>query len=855
MVQEGAAALVMGLVLSGLTGCSGGGPAPTKGEIPTPHALPAPVDDGESHLLARDVPFAELSVPADVREGAPLGTGAALRDLELVGGDANKGFTFRAPNPVKPRGLFFFRAQPGMRLSHGEIRQLPFRPRQRRTTHLSWSMDRDFVTVYDRSQNVPENLVLHYPKAVERERAMHYALAREAGLVDDEADFVRATVQSGWTSRQGLLLPAPTTAGFDVEVPPSGVLTFAPGVARPELADLPPSDGCTLAITVDGQEVWKRDLQPLPAGSQAEPFPIERLDLSAHAGKKVRLAFATTPGASPVNDFCFVGEPILAPVKEKPRRVVMVFVDTVRPDHLSFYGYDRPTSPRLGAWAKSAAVFENARSIAPWTLPSARTVVTGRHPEHYASAAKLPDLLAAEGFATGMIAGNVYLTANFGMNAGWDLHTVGLFPPAQEVTDDALEWLGDHHGQDSLLMVHYMSAHLPYKEPQAYKDLGWAGERPEQFKKDSFILRDVRTADRQGMGDPGRAYVAGRYDQTLRWLDDEVGRLVSALDDDDVVVYFSDHGEELWDHDGFEHGHTLHDELLRVPLVIKAPGMQAGRNDVPVSLLDVAPTVLDLLGVEAEMDGTSLVKVAAGDPTLSGMFRERPQTVGRPLYGTDRWGVIDGDKKYTTWASHESVFDLAADPGEQADLGDSEAFVAPLRKAMGEGLGTSAEVGYRFLPSNGATGKREIQLTVEIPGGIKHVFKGGDPHQQTPVTLTPLEGDQVQITWHRGNGGREVYVIPNRPVAEVTRELKGRVAAGRRYDWTMPEKGPITPTEGRQRLHQLSIPEGAITLYWGFAPVPPEGAIELDATDDETTDALKELGYAEDAREGDEAKP
>ena len=104
----------------------------------------------------------------------------------------------------------------------------------------------------------------------------------------------------------------------------------------------------------------------------------------------------------------------------------------MRPDHMSMNGYARPTTPRIDAWAEGAVVFDTARSVAPWTLPTARTMVTGRQPEHYDATETLPERLRREGFATAMLAGNVYLSSNFDMNRDWGLHRVVLKPPAED---------------------------------------------------------------------------------------------------------------------------------------------------------------------------------------------------------------------------------------------------------------------------------------------------------------------------------------------------------------------------------------------------------------------------------------
>ena len=99
-------------------------------------------------------------------------------------------------------------------------------------------------------------------------------------------------------------------------------------------------------------------------------------------------------------------------------------------------------------------------------------------------------------------------------------------------------------------------------------------------------------------GETAKAYVRGRYDNNMRYLDDQLADFLSGLRDNAVVLITSDHGEEFWEHGGFEHGHTLYDELLRVPMILRGPGIKAGRFDAPTSLLDVAPTLAAMMGVD-----------------------------------------------------------------------------------------------------------------------------------------------------------------------------------------------------------------------------------------------------------------
>src|SRR5690606_22121474 len=176
-------------------------------------------------------------------------------------------------------------------------------------------------------------------------------------------------------SMQGLLLPAPGRAAWDVEVPEAAELTFRAGLVQPELAEGDRSDGARLSLEVEAsggaRTLWSGSLR-------SGRFDLVRVDLSEHAGETVRLRVRSDPGASARYDYVFLGQPVLASRSENPRRVVLIYVDTLRPDRMSLYGHERPTSPAIDAWARGAVVFDQARSVAPWTLPSARSVVTGR---------------------------------------------------------------------------------------------------------------------------------------------------------------------------------------------------------------------------------------------------------------------------------------------------------------------------------------------------------------------------------------------------------------------------------------------------------------------------------------------
>jgi arylsulfatase A-like enzyme len=831
---------------------------------------PAPVEAQAAGVIdLRRHPFAALRIPADSLGGREAPTARIpLDDGWRYAGRSRAGAQeYTQPVPIRPRGLFFFRETPGVRLVNAAGEPVPYRIGGG-NGEVTWSYDRDRVRLFlpaDADAPTDDAWFLDSPLALGREERLHRRLAE----VGSDEEFVRARISEGIASRSGLLLPAPALAAWDVTLPPAAELVFTPGLVPPEVAVGPKSDGAELriAVTAGGvtTEVWRG---PLPTTD----FPVRRLDLSRWSGQAVRLEAETLPGATADGDVAFLGEPAIASRQRDPRKVVFVFVDTVRVDHLSLYGYERDTSAAIDHLAAEASVFTQARSVAPWTLPSARSVLTGRYPDRWRHSQTLQATLSEAGFATAFVAGNVYLTSNFGMDRDFDYHQEdGLFPSAESTTDDALAWLDAHDGRDVFLQVHYMSAHLPYQEPVAYR-YRYAGAAPDGLP-DGFELGDVRRS--KAANDPDlQQYVKDRYDNNIRYATDQIRRLVDRLDANDILVLYADHGEEFWEHRGYEHGHTLFDELLRVPLVIRAPGMPAGPVETPVSLLDVAPTVLDLLGqpVPAEMDGRSLARIGTEPPPA-----DRALGFGWPLYGTERWGVLTGAEKWTTTEGREALFDVIADPAERKNLlgrepGDRG---LPYRERLSRALGRPMVLAWRLTNTHwkGPPPKAPpLWALCSAPGGFAEAWVGDDPLDNMHATVQPIsrtragellsayqiadhplaeDAGAVELCWEGGfNGPREVYVLPARPLAEVGGSVicsayQGDASGGTRG--TMrgePDRDPAGAT--RAPIGKLSFgPNRALHWQYGVAPVPSAETESLDGRDAEVDAMLSMLGYVD----------
>ncbi|MCA9572498.1 MAG: sulfatase-like hydrolase/transferase, partial [Myxococcales bacterium] len=442
-------------------------------------------------------------------------------------------------------------------------------------------------------------------------------------------------------------------------------------------------------------------------------------------------------------------DPVLLTPKDQGRRVIIVFVDTLRADRLGTYGAVRKT-PNIDALADSAVVFEQARSVAPWTLPSVRTAFTGRQPEEWDDARTLHGLLAERGWKTAAYVNNAFIAPAMGMDREWGAYDYNFLHNASGQVRFVLGELDKQPDRDQLVLFQLMDNHLPYNEPEPFASMYVGTQHP--------VPRRYGLYDMEDMKDPAvRKYASDRYDQTVQFVDSALGELFAALRPDDIVILHSDHGEELWDHGGAEHGHALWDELVRVPLIVRAPGVSPSRNDVPVSLLDLAPTVLDLLGepVPPEMDGSSLLSVLRGGDGAD--LRARPQVIGRTLRNQDSWALLDHGTKSIATLHTVSAFDLAKDPGELSPRAVQPGGTAEMREALSSTLGRTfvpvlsvRAPGNKRWPVDGA-----LQIDVGVP--VRAAWQGLNNPGGAAV-----KGNVVEATGRPLPG--EIYVLPEVPL-------------------------------------------------------------------------------------------
>jgi len=540
-------------------------------------------------------------------------------------------------------------------------------------------------------------------------------------------------------------------------------------------------------------------------GEEAAWIDLEA-DLSAYAGKQVRLTFLAEVLSGSQGEVAW--DPVVlrsqAPVSsaspERPPNIVLIVVDTLRHDHLSSYGYSRPTSPNIDRLlAQRGVVLENAYSQAPWTLPSVVSLLTGRYPTELladeAAAFKIPDevpvlseLLQGLGYETAAFYANPALHAGTGFGRGFETF---FAPPAdfgwfRRHADDLnrrmLPWVkaragagaGDRAQKPFFLYAHYLDPHDPYDNPDLVE-----GKSP-YFPDYTGSITGHQVHRIYGgfdlLQDPEQdvAHLTALYDSEITYVDRFLGELLETLGpetlENTLVVLTSDHGEELFDHGGWKHGQSVYEEQIHVPLILRWDGhFPAGRRlEGTVELLDVLPTLISAAGgrqVEGVWDsrwqGHDLLPALRGEAALP-----RRAAFAQDLsVGPMRAAVVVDSQKLMLFNRHQDfepqdplqehlwtkdlrrfedaeLYDLAADPGEHASLlpekVDLAARLAPLiHHRLDRRL-----PGLRVLPSGIPQGSRlEARISFDRPP------EGWDPYFLGDRDEATLDGSSLELRW------------------------------------------------------------------------------------------------------------
>jgi len=367
-----------------------------------------------------------------------------------------------------------------------------------------------------------------------------------------------------------------------------------------------------------------------------------------------------------------------------PRGLILISLDTLRADHLGTYGYERPTSPRLDAFAGDGIVFEEMLANAPNTPPSHMSLFTGLLPVQHGYMGfvnherrdilaeehrTLAEILQEQGFATGAFTGGGWMSGS--LMRGFDVAEIS----ADLKSTAPLEWLRKHPEERFFLFIHTYQIHAPYQAEPRYRDLFVDASYGGKFRPTPRVLKAVKEGRRKLRPAELRRSI-DLYDAGIRQADAQVGDLLDALDkdgilDEAIVIITSDHGEEFLEHGSVGHWQIFYRPNLQVPLLLRLPrGEQGGRRITErAEIVDVMPTVLELLGVPAHdgVFGRSWgAAVRGGEPPIARPALAWP---ARPMEDPRRSVVADGYQLMVhTDEDRSELYDLATDPMAQRDV-------------------------------------------------------------------------------------------------------------------------------------------------------------------------------------------
>lgn len=389
------------------------------------------------------------------------------------------------------------------------------------------------------------------------------------------------------------------------------------------------------AVILAGKTPWPRSPGQRPAVSL-----VATLVVAAAAVAALRFGQAPPPssdGVAPRSDLPVSSEHLPASTRQPHLNLLLLTVDTLRADHLGFYGYGRDTSPFLDSLASEGAVFDWAFTEKPRTSPSFASIMTSTYPRRhgihntYEVLARehltLAEILREAGYVTAAVVTNANLYPVYGFDQGFDRYFYGEHV-AEEQTALALKWLKEGASEPFFLWVHYVDPHRPYLPPSPYdrRYLGGARAAPQSTLQESSALAIQDHAPNRDPYEPGTrvdwqivtagtsfdGYIA-RYDGEIRYTDDQIRRLVESIApgrlNRTLLVFTADHGESFGEQGVFGHGPTAHDSNSRIPLVFRLPGEvpAAQRISAVAGGVDIAPTILELLGIAipAQVQGRS----------------------------------------------------------------------------------------------------------------------------------------------------------------------------------------------------------------------------------------------------------
>ncbi len=708
-----------------------------------------------------------------------------------------------------------------------------------------WEITRNQLILVSDSDPNEANVRLIQQGANDHESRMDFDAA---GL--NEAEFVTYRVEHDLLTRSSLLLPAPSNASFSVDIPSDARFRFGYGIAPSEEKGILAHSG--FEVLINGNQVWS------DTASTKEEWKEASLDLSAYGNQTIELTLQTNVQESSKQAYSAFAEPEIVEndPNAEPSRIIVIGLDTLRRDHLGTHGYPRSVSTGLDQIATQSIVFEEAWTPAPRTRPSFRSSTTGRWPLDAIQAPTLGEVFAQQGFTTAGFVANVQLAPRLGFADGYGSWSYDNMADGDLQVNRVLSWLEQHKQEDVKIFLHMMDPHIFYLAPKPFRDR-FTNALDRGDLNDKYNRWDITRANKAGaLSGEQKRWITGRYDGEISFMDHELLRLIDAVDKlpgRTMFVFHNDHGEEFWEHGGFEHNHSLYNELVQAILWIRPPGGWANgphRIEEPVSLVDIAPTVFSAAAIPREdwptVDGfdlTPFVDVTKRDEqeSLSAELLARPLPLGHLMFGRERWGVVAKDHKYIlhTSSGEQELYDLKADPSESNNLAET-ADTVPWQAELAKATKWPIASGWRMQ----FTGLRhETVISFKSPIGRAFVvdpeanrlkranLEWGERPKILPddVAIIQVSEDRTQVTLTPGDHASGIVFIEG---PTETTWAGAKCTLGNSSLWGN-KKSSICSRRVELSVGPMLIPE------------TNEEARLRDSPEDNTIEALQSLGYIE----------
>lgn len=629
-----------------------------------------------------------------------------------------------------------------------------------------------------------------------QDRSLNDELAGPAPASRDEE--LTPTVKMLGELRDAFLLPDSTQVGLSIDIPTiRPVLEFGFGVIeertstfgrQPTLFDLE-------VVAGDGsaEQVFSGSVDP-SSGVDRLGWHDRVVDLKPWAGQRVTLKFhaSSSPGSPGPRDVGAIGAPIvrsLGPQQEpaeaadpRPLSVLLISLDTLRSDHLGLYGYERPTSPFIDRFfTEQGQYLSEFVAASSYTLPSHASIFTGQHPSVHGVHQfdrrlvqgvnpMLTTLLRDAGYLTAAFTGGGFVGYEYGFRAGFDRFSIidplltaedryrNHFPrswdrPFNDAVyrkydlDRVLGWITDRKDAPFFLFLHSFVAHN-YSPPPGVLGLFDAGCESELGIGLNLHEIDTNEEKRRALAPTDLDHLVHLYDATIRVADSALERLVAHLEaegllEQTILIVTSDHGEEFQEHGGLLHGRTLYEEQVRIPLLVRLPESlrstthRPGRVEAAGHHVDLAPTILDLLGLEPDplMEGISLAPILAGESPTERTLLSELDAIQMGEMQAVRLGAA---KLIETTSTSKSLpelayrhrvgfefFDLGLDPAERDDRIESDdPAIEGLKKRL---LALRRQMEARRARM-GSDGSNQFELTEAARQRLKNLgYLQGDP--------------------------------------------------------------------------------------------------------------------------------